>query len=67
MGTSADCSEIYTGQWDQLLFGMRTDLQIRFLNQRYIDNGQYAFMAYLRADVQLAHPAAFVVDVGIRA
>ena len=30
------------------------------------DNLQYAFLAYLRADVQLAQPAAFVVDTGVR-
>ncbi|MGH3813287.1 MAG: hypothetical protein ACRDUV_12640 [Pseudonocardiaceae bacterium] len=46
---------------------MRTVCQLRFLNERFIDNDQYAFLAYLRADVQLAQPAAFVVDTGVRA
>jgi HK97 family phage major capsid protein len=65
--TSTDCSEIYTGQWDQLLIGIRTDLRLLPLRERYIaDNLQYAFLAYLRADVQLAQPAAFTVDTGIR-
>lgn len=40
--------------------------QLRFLNERFIDNGQYAFLAYLRADIQLARGEAFVVDRGIR-
>jgi HK97 family phage major capsid protein len=66
-GSSSDTSEIYTAQWDQLLIGMRTDLRIEFLRERFLaDNLQYAFLAYLRADVQLAHPAAFVVDTGVR-
>jgi HK97 family phage major capsid protein len=67
VGTSTDCSEIYTAQWDQLMVGIRTDLRIEFLRERFLsDNLQYAFLAYLRADVQLAQPTAFVVDTGIR-
>lgn len=66
VGTSNDCSEVYTGQWDQLLVGIRTELRIDFLRQRYADNGQVAFLAWFRGDVQLAHPAAFVVDTGVR-
>ena len=67
VGTSNDTSEIYTAQWDQLMVGIRTDLRIEFLRERYLaDNLQYAFLAYLRADVQLAQPSAFVVDTGVR-
>lgn len=29
--------------------------------------GQYGFLAYLRADIQPAQPAAFVIDRGVRA
>jgi HK97 family phage major capsid protein len=66
-GTSTDTSEIYTAQWDQLMVGMRTDFTLRFLGERYLaDNLQYAFLAYLRADIQLAQPSAFVVDTGVR-
>ncbi len=66
-GTSTDTSYIFTGQWDQLMVGMRTDFNLRLLSERYLaDNLQYAFLAYLRADVQLAQPAAFVVDTGVR-
>ncbi len=67
VGTSADCSEVYTADWSQLMVGIRTDFQLRFLGERYLaDNLQYAFLAYLRADIQLAQPAAFVVDTGVR-
>jgi HK97 family phage major capsid protein len=67
VGTSTDCSEIYTAQWDQLLVGIRTDFTLQFLRERFLaDNLQYAFLAYLRADIQLAQPAAFVVDTGVR-
>ncbi len=67
VGSSNDCSEVYTGQWNQLMIGMRTAFQLRFLPERYIDNGQYAFLAYLRADVQLVHGEAFNIDRGVRA
>jgi HK97 family phage major capsid protein len=68
VGTSTDTSYIFTADWGQLMLGIRTPFRLRFLGERYLaDNLQYAFLAYLRADVQLAQPAAFVVDTGVRA
>jgi HK97 family phage major capsid protein len=68
VGTSTDTSYIFTAQWDQLAIGIRTPFRLRFLGERYLaDNLQYAFLAYLRADVQLFQPSAFVVDTGVRA
>lgn len=64
--TSSDCSEVYTAQWDQLWIGLRTSFMLVPLRERFIDNGQYGFLAWLRADVQLAQPSAFVVDLGVR-
>jgi HK97 family phage major capsid protein len=67
-GTSTDTSYVVTADWSNLLIGIRTDFNLRFLGERFLaDNLQYAFLAYLRADVQLAQPAAFVVDTGVRA
>jgi len=67
VGTSTDCSEVYTAQWDQLMVGIRTDFNLQFLRERFLaDSLEYAFLAYLRADIQLAQPLAFVVDTGVR-
>jgi len=67
VGTSTDCSEIYTADWSNLMVGIRTDFQLLFLRERFLaDNLQYAFLAFLRADIQLAQPSAFVVDTGVR-
>lgn len=67
-GTSTDTSYVFTGDWSNLMVGIRTQLNVQFLRERFLaDNLQYAFLAYLRADVQLAQPAAFVVDTGVRA
>ena len=66
-GTSGDTTEFYVGQWNQLMIGIRTDFNLRFLAERFLaDNLQYAFVAYLRADVQVAQPTAFQVDTGVR-
>jgi hypothetical protein len=68
VGTSNDASYAFTADWSQLAIGMRTGFNIRFLDQRYVaDTLSYAWLAYLRADVQLFQPAAFNVDQGVRA
>jgi HK97 family phage major capsid protein len=67
VGTSTDCSEIYTADWSNLMVGIRNDFRLIPLKERFMaDNLQVAFLAYLRADIQLAQPSAFVVDVGVR-
>jgi HK97 family phage major capsid protein len=66
LGTSSDTSDAFVGQWDELMLGVRTNLEIEFLRERYADNGQVAFLAWFRGDVQLAHPAAFNVVRGLR-
>ncbi|MFE3443169.1 phage major capsid protein [Nocardia sp. NPDC059180] len=66
-GTSNDTSEIYTGQWDLLAIGIRHGFEIELLRERFADNGQLAFVAHLRADVQVLQPGAFSVDTGVRA
>jgi HK97 family phage major capsid protein len=67
VGTSTDTSYVFTADWSQLMVGIRTDFTLRFLGERYLaDSLTYAFLAYLRADVQLAQPTAFVVDTGVR-
>ncbi|MER6343689.1 phage major capsid protein [Streptomyces sp. NPDC001595] len=66
VGTSTDCSELYTAQWNQLGIGIRTGIELEFLKERYADNLQIGVLAHLRADIQLFHPEAFVVDTGVR-
>jgi HK97 family phage major capsid protein len=66
VGTSTDCSYVFTGQWDQAWVGLRTGFGILPLVERFADTGQVAFLAWLRADVQLAQAAAFNVDTGVR-
>jgi HK97 family phage major capsid protein len=68
VGTSNDCSEVYCGDWSQLLVGLRTDLrfQIQVLTERFADTLEVGLLTYLRADVQLQHPEGFTVLTGVR-
>ncbi|MFF0104512.1 phage major capsid protein [Streptomyces hirsutus] len=67
VGTSTDTSEVYTGQWDQLYFGLRTGPMTIQLVERYADVGQVALLIWMRGDIALAHGEAFAVDTGVRA
>jgi hypothetical protein len=49
LGTSSDTSDAFVGQWDELMLGVRTNLEIQFLRERYADNAQVAFLAWFRA------------------
>jgi HK97 family phage major capsid protein len=68
VGTSNDCSEVYIGDWSQLMVGLRADLrfQIQVLTERYADTLEVGLLTYLRADVQLQHPEGFTVLTGVR-
>lgn len=67
-GISTDCSEIYVGDFIQLLIGVRPSVGVRVkvLDQRFADTLQVGILAWLRADVQLQHPEGFVVVTGVR-
>lgn len=60
-----DASSIVLGDFTQLMIGMRHQLEIRVFDQPYASTGQLYVVAWLRADVQLAHPAAFCTLTGI--
>jgi HK97 family phage major capsid protein len=73
VGTSNDCSEIYTGDWKQVLVGIRTDIAIdairgnvQVLRERYADSLQVGLLTYIRVDVVMAHPELFNVTTGVR-
>ncbi len=67
-GTSSDCSEIYTGRWADLMIGVRPALGVRLVrdDSMFRNTLSIGLVAWLRADVQLAHPESFVVTTGVR-
>ncbi|MEX0708051.1 MAG: phage major capsid protein [Woeseia sp.] len=64
-GTATNASRIIFGDYRELFVGMREELQIFMLRERYADTGQFAFVAHMRLDVQVAQPEAFCDLLGI--
>lgn len=60
-GAGSALTEIYTGAWNQLLIGMRTQLSLQTLTELYRVNGQIGIIARMRADVAVEHGPAFAV------
>jgi HK97 family phage major capsid protein len=56
---------ILTGAFQYLLIGMRTDLRIEILRERYADNMQYGYLAHMRVDTARVHSDAFAKITGI--
>ncbi|MBM0232887.1 phage major capsid protein [Micromonospora sp. STR1_7] len=66
VGTSGTTtSDIFAGDWSQLLFGVRTELQVTPLTERYAENGQIGFVCWWRGDFAVARTSAFAVTTGI--
>jgi HK97 family phage major capsid protein len=70
-GASNAASDAFIGQWDQCMVGLRTGMVMEISRVAAdstgsaFSNAQVWVRAYLRADVQLAHPKAFNVLTGI--
>lgn len=58
-GTATTASSILFGDFRNLFIGIRDQVSITVLKERYADYGQVGFLVWLRADVQLAHKASF--------
>lgn len=58
IGTSADTSDAFVADWRELMIGARVNFSIQFLREKFADSGQVAFLAWQRADVQLAREIA---------
>jgi HK97 family phage major capsid protein len=54
-------TDIFCGNFAELLIGTRLDLQLQTLTERYAELGQVGILATWRGDVQLARPRAFSV------
>ncbi|MGH8272807.1 MAG: phage major capsid protein [Gammaproteobacteria bacterium] len=66
-GTATAASCAVCGDFSQMMIGVRSQLRIELLREAFATNLQYAFLAHLRMDVQLAHPQSFAVLNGIKA
>lgn len=64
-GTASTASDLFVGDWSQLLVGIRDELKIDVLTEAYAGTGQIGFLGWLRADVVVARSSAFDITVGI--
>ncbi len=65
-GAGTDESTIFAGNFAHLLVGMRAEVRIEILRERYADVMQYGMLAHLRADVAVQHASAFHTITGVR-
>jgi HK97 family phage major capsid protein len=67
VGTSSDCSEIYTGDFTKMVYVMRERPSIQVAKELYAATGQLCFICHARLDVAVMYPAAFAAITGVRA
>lgn len=61
-GTMAGrATDLFVGDWSQLLIGQRLGITLQVLTERYAEFGQIGIIAHWRGDVQPARPGAFSV------
>lgn len=66
-GAGSDESTIFVGDFTRLLIGMRQEIRVDLLRERYADNMQYGLIAHLRADMVAEHDQAFHTITGVQA
>lgn len=64
-GTASTASDLFMGDWSQLLVGIRSELKIDTLTEAYAGTGQIGFLGWLRADTVVARSSAFDITTGI--
>lgn len=66
LGVGENESTIYAGDFRQLLIGVRSEVRVEVLRERYADTLEYGFLCHMRADVAAVHPEAFIRITGIQ-
>lgn len=64
-GSSNAASKLFIGDWSQLVFGMRNQVQIIPLPTLYAENNQIGFLIVMRADVKPMHEQSLGYIKGI--
>lgn len=64
-GIANNASTVVLGNFNELIIGMRNNLKIMVLTERYREYDQVGFFAAMRVDVQAWHDESFAKIVGI--
>ncbi len=54
-GTGTAQSSIYVGDWSRMIMGIRVDLTIDVLKERYAEFVQIGFLSYFRFSIRTSH------------
>jgi len=54
-------TDLFVGDFSQVLVGQRLDFTVRVLTERYAELGQVGILSHWRGDVQVARPKALAV------
>lgn len=61
-GTSGtEMTDLFVGDFTNLLIGARLELEVQTLTERYAENGQIGIVAHWRGDIAVARESAFAV------
>lgn len=66
LGGGSNETTIYAGDFTQLAVGVRNDLRVEILRERYADQHQYGFVCHMRADVAAIQPKALLRITGVQ-
>lgn len=64
-GSGETESTVYVGGFSEVLIGIRSIARVEVLKERYADNHQLGFLAWLRADVAVSQPKAICTLTGV--
>jgi HK97 family phage major capsid protein len=64
-GTGSNLSSFFVGDWSKIVIGMRVDLDVTVLKERYADVGQIGLWSYMRFSIRAVHPETFEKYSGI--
>ena len=64
-GAGSDESQIIAGDFSQMLMGIRSEIRLELLRERFMDNLQFGLIAHARVDFAAARESAFTVLDGV--
>ena len=64
-GSATNASTILAGYFPDLVWGVRSDLRIEILKERYADSYEIGMLASLRGDWLVRHPESFAKVIGV--
>lgn len=65
-GSGSNESTIFMGNFSHLMIGIRSQIRVEVLKERYADQLQYGLIAHMRADIAAEHESAFHTITGVQ-